>query len=78
MSQAAPDLTLAILTYDRPKGLEATLRSCLAQTNSLGLAMEIVVVDNHPAGAGEKVVDRLFMMRPFCVAPGKTAIRLPR
>ena len=65
MSQAAPDLTLAILTYDRPKGLEATLRSCLAQTNSLGLAMEIVVVDNHPAGAGEKVVAALAPGSPW-------------
>jgi len=65
VSQAAPDLTLAILTYDRPKGLEATLRSCLAQTNSLGLAMEIVVVDNHPAGAGEKVVAALAPGSPW-------------
>ena len=44
MSGASPDLTLAILTYDRPEGLAATLRSCLGQRNRLGLSIEIVVV----------------------------------
>ena len=65
MSEPAPDLTLAILTYDRPKGLEATLRSCLAQSNSLGLTIEIVVVDNHPAGAGRGVVEALSPGSPW-------------
>ncbi|WP_291537424.1 glycosyltransferase [Brevundimonas sp.] len=65
MSEAAPDLTLAILTYDRPRGLEATLRSCLAQRNTLGLTMEIVVVDNHPAGAGGEVVEALSPASPW-------------
>jgi succinoglycan biosynthesis protein ExoM len=53
------DLTIAIATYDRPALLEATLRSCLAQTNALGLAIEIVVVDNHPSGNGRAVVECL-------------------
>lgn len=59
MSGASPDLTLAILTYDRPAGLEATLRSCLAQQNRLNLSIEIVVVDNHPSGSGRAVVEAM-------------------
>jgi len=53
------DLSIAIATYDRPALLETTLRSCLAQTNALGLAIEIVVVDNHPSGNGREIVERL-------------------
>ena len=59
MSGAFPDLTLAILTYDRPAGLEATLMSCLAQQNRLNLSIEIVVVDNHPSGSGRAVVEAI-------------------
>jgi len=51
------DVTVAIATYDRPTGLAETLRSCLAQTNALGLSIEIVVVDNHPTGSGLAVVE---------------------
>ena len=65
MSQPAPDLTLAILTYDRPDGLAAALTSCLAQDNRLGLTIEIVVVDNHPAGAGQAVVERFAARAPW-------------
>lgn len=46
------DLTISIATYDRPQLLADTLRSCLAQRNALGLKIEIVVTDNHPAAAG--------------------------
>lgn len=53
------DLSIAICTYDRPEGLAATLRSCLAQTNALGLSIEIVVIDNHPSGSARAVVEDL-------------------
>ena len=53
------DLSIAICTYDRPEGLAATLRSCLGQTNALGLAIEIVVIDNHPSGSARAVVEAL-------------------
>lgn len=53
------DLSIAICTYDRPDGLAATLRSCLGQTNALGLAIEIVVIDNHPSGSARAVVEGL-------------------
>lgn len=53
------DLSIVICTYDRPASLEATLKSCLAQTNALGLSIEIVVVDNHPSGSARAVVERL-------------------
>jgi succinoglycan biosynthesis protein ExoM len=55
----APDLSIVVLTYDRPESLAATLRSCLAQTNALGLALELVVIDNHPEARGRAVVDAL-------------------
>ena len=53
------DVTVAIATYDRPAGLAETLRSCLAQTNTLGLDVEILVVDNHPSESGRAVVGSL-------------------
>ena len=53
------DLSVVIATYDRPDGLAATLRSCLAQTNALNLSIEIVVIDNHPTGSGRAVVESL-------------------
>lgn len=65
MSGTAPDLTLAILTYDRPVGLAATLRSCMAQTNALGLSIEIVVIDNHPDGGGKPVVEAAAQGSPW-------------
>lgn len=65
MSGTAVDLTLAILTYDRPAGLAATLRSCLAQRNVLDLSIEIVVVDNHPSGSGRAVVEAMSEASPW-------------
>ena len=59
MSRVSVDLTLAILTYDRPVGLTATLKSCLAQRNALGLSIEMVVIDNHPSGSGRRVVETI-------------------
>jgi glycosyltransferase involved in cell wall biosynthesis len=53
------DLTVVIATYDRPAGLAATLASCLAQTNALGLKAEILVLDNHPSQNGRAVVEAL-------------------
>ena len=53
------DLTVAIATYDRPASLDRTLRSCLAQTNDLGLRFDILVVDNHPSESGRAVVGTL-------------------
>ncbi len=64
-ADSKPDLTIAIATYDRPAGLAETLRSCLAQQNRLGLTLELVVVDNHPAGAGRAVVEALSAEAPF-------------
>jgi succinoglycan biosynthesis protein ExoM len=53
------NVTVAIATYDRPASLGETLRSCLAQTNTLGLGIEILVVDNHPSESGRAVVESL-------------------
>jgi glycosyltransferase involved in cell wall biosynthesis len=67
MTRAAPDLSLVIATYDRPVMLADTLASCLAQTNSLGLAIEILVMDNHPSRNGAPVAARLAEGAPFPV-----------
>lgn len=53
------DLSIVVCTYDRPASLEATLWSCLRQTNALGLAIEVVVIDNHPSGSGRPVAEAL-------------------
>lgn len=54
-----PDLSIVVCTYDRPAHLALTLKSCLAQTNALGLAMELVVIDNHPSGSAAPVCEAL-------------------
>jgi succinoglycan biosynthesis protein ExoM len=59
MGDGHTDVTVAIATYDRPASLAETLRSCLGQTNALGLTIEILVVDNHPSASGRAVVDSL-------------------
>ncbi|ATQ43292.1 glycosyltransferase family 2 protein [Caulobacter mirabilis] len=56
---ASPDLSIVVCTYDRPLHLAETLRSCLAQHNTLGLALELVVIDNHPSGSAAAVVEAL-------------------
>ncbi len=48
-----PDVSIVVATYNRPALLAQTLASCQAQINRLGLAVEIVVVDNHPSRNGE-------------------------
>jgi succinoglycan biosynthesis protein ExoM len=59
VAKTKPDLSLVIATYDRPAMLADTIASCLAQTNRLGLAIEIVVVDNHPSHNGQPVAERM-------------------
>ena len=53
------DVTVGILTFNRPKGLRETLNSCLNQKNTLNLKIDIIVIDNHPSGNGKEVVDQL-------------------
>jgi len=57
MAQPACDVTFSIATYDRPKLLAKTLRSCVGQTNRRGLKLEVLVTDNHPSGNGRQAVD---------------------
>jgi glycosyltransferase involved in cell wall biosynthesis len=51
------DVTVSIATYDRAESLERTLRSCLEQTNRLGLRLEVLVTDNHPSGNARALVE---------------------
>jgi succinoglycan biosynthesis protein ExoM len=58
------DLTISIATYDRNVLLAETIRSCIDQTNALGLTYEIVVTDNHPDALGKTVVDAMAPASP--------------
>lgn len=58
-SGATPDLSIVVCTYDRPAHLARTLRSCLDQRNTLGLSIELVVIDNHPSGSAGPVCEAL-------------------
>lgn len=53
------DISVLIATYDRPASLEKTIASVLAQTNTLELNFEVVVVDNHPSQSAKPVVEAL-------------------
>ena len=55
LADGTVDLSIVIATYDRPAHLALTLQSCLAQTNDLGLDLEVIVIDNHPSGSGRQV-----------------------
>lgn len=64
---SAVDVSIVVATYDRPALLSDTLMSVLAQRNRRGLALEIVVIDNHPSQNGAPVVQRLEASAPFAV-----------
>ncbi len=58
-SSSPVDVSIVVTTYDRPRSLERTLRSCLDQTNALKLRLEILVVDNHPTESARSPVQVL-------------------
>ncbi|MBV9782180.1 MAG: glycosyltransferase family 2 protein [Acidisphaera sp.] len=62
-----PDISILIATYDRLEPLEQTLRSVLAQRNTLDLGFEIIVVDNHPTVSARDVVRHIAGQAPFPV-----------
>lgn len=46
------DVSVILPTFRRPEGLERAARSVLNQANPCGLSIELVIVDNDPAGSG--------------------------
>ncbi len=54
-----PHLSIVVCTYQRPKLLEACLRSCLGQVVSPSITYEIIVVDNDSAGTAIPIVTAL-------------------
>ncbi|WP_421789802.1 glycosyltransferase family 2 protein [Hyphobacterium sp.] len=46
------DVSVIIPTFRRPDGLRLAAESVLAQANPCGLKVELVIVDNDPAGSG--------------------------
>ena len=63
--EAPVDVSIVIATYDRPDSLRDTLASCFAQTNALGLRLELVVLDNHPAQTARPLVESLASAAPW-------------
>ena len=59
------DVSIVIATYNRPAQLAQTLWSCLGQSNRLGQAIEIVVIDNHPSGNGRVVAEQMDASSPY-------------
>lgn len=60
-------VSLVIPTVRRPEGLAVAARSLFAQTGVEPATMELVVVDNDPAGSSAPVVERLAAEAPFPV-----------
>jgi succinoglycan biosynthesis protein ExoM len=52
----APAVSVVICTYNRPRMLERTVASCLADATRTGLAYEIVIADNSPDGHAAPLV----------------------
>jgi succinoglycan biosynthesis protein ExoM len=63
--ETLPDVSIVIASYDRPEPLKDTLISCVAQTNALGLRLELIVLDNHPAQTARAVVETLALTAPW-------------
>jgi glycosyltransferase involved in cell wall biosynthesis len=53
------DISVVILSYDRVHLLERTLKACLDPATALGMAFEIIVVDNHPDCLARGLVEGL-------------------
>jgi succinoglycan biosynthesis protein ExoM len=54
---AQPRLSICICTYKRPEGLVLTLSSIAAMAVPENLSVEIIVVDNDPAGTAASVIE---------------------
>jgi succinoglycan biosynthesis protein ExoM len=52
-------VSIVIATFRRPYLLEKAIESCVNQSNSLKLNVQIVVVDNSPERSAQAVVQRL-------------------
>lgn len=73
-------VTIGVPTYRRPELLEALLRtlpSRIAECADLGIAVDVLVVDNDPAGSGRDVAAGADLPVRYVVepAPGIAAAR---
>ena len=59
------DVSIIVPTFFRPEGLERAVRSLFAQLNPFRLELELVVVDNDPAGGARAMVERLQREAPY-------------
>ncbi|MEW5423508.1 glycosyltransferase family 2 protein [Amorphus sp. 3PC139-8] len=60
-------ISLVVITYARADMLRACLKSCIRQTTDLDGGVEIVVVDNNPAGTARPIVDEIASRAPVPV-----------
>jgi O-antigen biosynthesis protein len=65
---AQPQVSVAIVTYDRPDDLRECLASLIAQ--EVPFPFEIIVVDNHPSGMSAAVVADMPLVR-YIKGPGR-------
>lgn len=59
------DITVIIPTFKRPGGLERAAGSILRQANPCGLSLELIIVDNDPAGSAREAVEAMMETAPF-------------
>tara|TARA_R110000868_G_scaffold2321_6_gene17271 strand:- start:3001 stop:3930 length:930 start_codon:yes stop_codon:yes gene_type:complete len=59
------DVSIIVPTFFRPEGLERAVRSLFSQLNPFRLAVELVIVDNDPAGGARATVERLQADAPY-------------
>ncbi|MFQ5965156.1 MAG: glycosyltransferase family 2 protein [Candidatus Scalinduaceae bacterium] len=57
--------SICIATYKRPKLLKDLLNSLVAQVISEDVGLEIIIVDNDPAGSGESVYKKFSNTKQF-------------
>ena len=66
-TQGLPEVSVIIPTLRRPKRLAGAARSVLAQAGVPPDAVELLVVDNDPAGSARETVEQLGSAAPFPV-----------
>ena len=60
-----PDISVVIPTFRRPEGLRRAVMSIFNQVNPCGLSVELVIVDNGPAGSAQSLAAELIAPAPF-------------
>ncbi|MEE2565254.1 glycosyltransferase family 2 protein [Hyphobacterium marinum] len=63
----SPDVSIIIPTFRRPGGLSKAAYSVIGQANPCGLSLELLIVDNDPAGSARERSQAIAADAPFPV-----------